>query len=67
VRFRVGRQLVVEKDLDLAQKVLAPVLFSAHGTRNEALSKVAELFGAKASSQEILEAIDAAARNPDAE
>lgn len=60
VRFRAGRQLVVEKDVELAQKVLAPVLFSSHGARNESLSKVAELFSAKAPPEDILAAMDTA-------
>lgn len=60
VRVRTGRQLVIEKDMELARKILAPVLFSAHGSRNEALSKIAELFAAKASPAEILAAMDEA-------
>jgi tetratricopeptide (TPR) repeat protein len=67
VRIRVGRQLVVEKDLTLAQKVLAPVLFSPHGARNESLSKIAELFDAKAAPDDILKAMDAAKWNEGAE
>ena len=60
VRFNVGRQLVIEKDLALARKVLAPVLFSPHNAQNESLAKVAGLFDEKASPEAILKAMDEA-------
>src|SRR3546814_7513566 len=43
VRFNVGRQLVIEKDLALARKVLAPVLFSPHNAQNESDRKSTRL------------------------
>lgn len=60
VRVRVGRQLVVEKDMELARKVLAPVLFSPHGGDSESLSEIAKLFDEKASAEKILAAMDKA-------
>lgn len=60
VRVRVGRQLVVEKDLELARKVLAPVLFNAHGSTNESISEIAKLLDEKAAPEKILEAMDKA-------
>jgi len=60
VRIRVGRELVIEKDLTLARKVLAPVLFSPHGAKNESLTKITELFDEKATPEAILKAMDEA-------
>lgn len=67
IRMRVGRQLVIEKDLALAQKVLAPVIFNPHAARNERLSKIAALFEAKAAPDDILKAMDAAGQEEEAE
>jgi tetratricopeptide (TPR) repeat protein len=60
VRMRVGRQLVVENDLTLARRVLAPVLFSPHGDSDDALAEIARLFDEKAPPETILAAMDKA-------
>lgn len=63
IRLRVGRQLVVENDLALARKVLAPVLFSAHGTTDESVSEITKLLDEKAAPEKILAAMDKAKWN----
>lgn len=63
VHLLVGRELVREDHLDLARKVLAPILFNPHAEADEKTQAIVKMIDDKAPNKDILEAMDKAGWN----